>query len=748
MIVIIAFIFPGYVVFAEIDTDRLFPYRFDSTSYIIDNVIFIGNESFSEDNLISALSIKGTNKSFIHRYFEMLSDGLVMNKSTPQKVISSLDEILKAYKDVIQFVSSETILADSISLYHYYNMRGFHNVEIHFNLQPDSSNLENNLIYTITENDRYTVDTVVYHGLNTLPIDVNSSVNQKLKIWRGLPFNELEIFREIKEVQNLLLNSGYYYAYFDIPPLVKKDIERKSNTVDIWFHPGIRQRIGDIHIIDSTYGQPKVSDIAKEELLMFKKGDWYNYSNIKLSEENIRYLGTFNAVNIDTFNIRKDRPDSVLDFKVLSGYRKLQDWSVGLFLNKTIIDKSNNIGVEGEYTHRNIGGIAQVFNPYVRAFIRDYPRFFQDIYTNFEPEGQIGFKWAQPLLWVLDGSKIGLYSNTYYSVRSIESTFPLHTFTLPLKFTAKQPSNTYINDWSVEFIFERQQPYSFDTVLNRINDPDISDELRNRYANAFIQYNLLYKYFNSKDAGLFSASLMSLSAVADQRDNFFNPSKGSFTTISVEFPNPLIVWIPYISGLAKYMRAQWAFNNFQSVYSNTILAVKGKIGHIITFEKDNDFVPIDRQFYGGGANSVRGWDSRKLRYTDVQPEPDSTGRDDAYTFSENNIGNSTIIEGSIELRYSFPDLNYVDNLITEQISKMGITVFADIGNAFGWFSDNITQTKFTDYITKLGIAAGFGLRYDTPIGPVRFDIAWPLYDPNIVKTPTNAKFHFAIGHSF
>jgi outer membrane protein assembly factor BamA len=66
--------------------------------------------------------------------------------------------------------------------------------------------------------------------------------------------------------------------------------------------------------------------------------------------------------------------------------------------------------------------------------------------------------------------------------------------------------------------------------------------------------------------------------------------------------------------------------------------------------------------------------------------------------------------------------------------------------------------EWYEYLTKMAWAAGFGIRYNTPIGPLRLDFGFPIYRPgnNVPDYHIwddssifrDMKLHFGIGHAF
>ncbi len=105
-------------------------------------------------------------------------------------------------------------------------------------------------------------------------------------------------------------------------------------------------------------------------------------------------------------------------------------------------------------------------------------------------------------------------------------------------------------------------------------------------------------------------------------------------------------------------------------------------------QNDFDELPASLRFFAGGDRSVRGYAYQSLGPTDDQG---------------NVIGGKHLLVGSIELEKRF-------------LENWGVALFYDAGNAFNTFSDY-----------ELAKAAGVGLRYFTPVGPARIDLARTLH---------------------
>ena len=155
----------------------------------------------------------------------------------------------------------------------------------------------------------------------------------------------------------------------------------------------------------------------------------------------------------------------------------------------------------------------------------------------------------------------------------------------------------------------------------------------------------------------------------------------------------------------SYLRVWGDFRTYQKV-DDLVLAFRGMIGGIHSSD-DSGFIPVEDRFYSGGSNSIRGW-SR----SDLGPKRESG----------TPLGGKSILEGNAELRYPL-------------FWRLSGVAFIEGGNVW--------EKAFSYKINELAYAAGGGLRVDTPIGPVRFDVGLPLW--NEKKSP---QFFISVGQAF
>jgi len=208
----------------------------------------------------------------------------------------------------------------------------------------------------------------------------------------------------------------------------------------------------------------------------------------------------------------------------------------------------------------------------------------------------------------------------------------------------------------------------------------------------------------------------------DYRDNVFNPSKGSLTTISAEYADPFLgssngVW---------FLRSEIKESFYIPLKKDSkrwVWANQERFGYLTNFSSAfNSGVPVSHAFFLGGIDTVRGFD-----------------------YSEDNErippGNlMPVIEGN-QLLVKSDSFYYM--LKTELrfpiVGEHGGVIFYDGGAVY--VSGYNFPRPYRDSI-------GIGYRYNTPVGPVSLDIAFKI---NPIENQTTQVFeapyriHFSIG---
>lgn len=152
-----------------------------------------------------------------------------------------------------------------------------------------------------------------------------------------------------------------------------------------------------------------------------------------------------------------------------------------------------------------------------------------------------------------------------------------------------------------------------------------------------------------------------------------------------------------VSFLQSRLDAKWV----QSFAEKNRVILRGNLG--ATLVDSVEQLPGSKRFFAGGDQSIRGYDFEELGPTDA------TG---------SVVGGKHLAVGSVE---------YERRLF----GKWSSAVFYDAGNAFD---------SFNSFDERLNHGAGIGIRWQSPVGPLRIDLAWALSNPG-----NPIRLHFVLG---
>lgn len=708
----------------------------------VNKIEFIGNRYFSSSTLEKIISTKPTNKSIPHKILFFYLENVQRNRAAPKLLSLTLKSIVLSLINEISFYKESQVEEDKKTIALFYYQNGFHDVKVDFKFYPDTLKKINILKFEIEEGQQYLVNYIRTTGLEFVPDEIAQKIDKLRLLQVGMPFSESKLAEELRNIRLLLRENGYFYAEFRTPRVII-DTALKVDSVFIHFETGNIVRINQINFLDSVGNQKRVGYNVKLNHLDFKSGDIYRQSKVLSSEISLYSIGTFELVKIDTSSQFSKHTDTSINFVVYLRYRKQRDFGVGLFTNRTTVEKSINVGAEFSISDRNIFGGGQSANFFIRGFAVDFSRFLFER-KSLEYEFQTGINFTQPLLWLIGNTRVSLSGSVLYSQRKVFGSLQLNTFSIPLKFPTRLPIWTYFNYLDIDLFFERQVPKNFATASKKFYETATTFQDSLRIQQALAIFGNLDRYINSFHP-LLTTSIFGLNLTGDTRDNPLLPRKGRLANISLDGN--------LFFGIAKYYRFSTNILSFTELSNFVVLGTKFRAGHIFWFDRANSFVPYERHFFCGGANSVRGWPSRQLRYyKGVRIDTSSSAI--VNSFLRDFVGNASLLETSIEFRFRFGRPAYIGKTVANILELLTLTVFFDAGNSYQWLVKNesgdfITKYSLKDYFVGIALSTGFGIGFITPAGPFFFDIGYPIYDPNKEKKPLrNPVFHIRLGYAF
>jgi outer membrane protein insertion porin family len=294
---------------------------------------------------------------------------------------------------------------------------------------------------------------------------------------------------------------------------------------------------------------------------------------------------------------------------------------------------------------------------------------------------------------------------------------------LDVSGTVSSSSSKYVVSFTEPWLFDRPLSAGFDLYdtdksytdfdLNKQGfDVKFGIPIRDRYTRGYVTYKLEDVYISNvaddastyiqEQEGLSTESSIKFSLKRDTRNDAFFPTDGYVVNLSTEFAGgPL-------GGTSYFLKHEAEAARFVELPLGTSFSIHGSIGHVHSYAGRD--IPIYERYFLGGINSLRGFETRS-----VGPIDEASG---------DVIGGTTMV--MLNNEFLFP-------IFSEQ-SMRGV-IFFDIGNSYDGPID----------LGDLREGAGIGLRWFSPIGPLRLELGFNL---DRREGESAQQWEFAIGTSF
>ena len=657
--------------------------------FVISNLTFIWPQMYE----LKTISFEGNNEISSSR----LTD-VILSKESPAWLWKFLNSFSGLGAEAIIFDSTK-IPFDIAALTEYYRSYGYFEVSVAYRYELDTSNLDADLIYKISEGDRSRFRGVHLFGLSEIPALTYSNIYQEYS--SNVPdwFNQGMVEQDINSSINTLLNSGYMNAKFD-SIVIFRDTSANSADLDVYFTTGNRMTVDSIIINKNGDGAKLVDEDLLRKITGIEPGVFFNQDEIRRSQIRLYRTGLFNSVVLIPF--QEAGSQNLVNLQLNGNIGFMHEFSPEVIVNNQ--QSAFNIGLGANFIKKNFFGEARKFTISTSFGIQDI--FNVDFHNlikrfSFRDTSLLGYvdariKIEQPFLF---GKPIfGTWEN--YATIKKQKDYSVTYYGSKISFEFELPKYTFVNYLSTYYNIEETKE------VYRTNNDSLSIKL---------------------------VSTIGVDLGKSTTDDFLFPTKGYNLSLQLEEANG----IPYLtSKLFKWGYSGTVFykllftgSTYQAIDQkrNNIVAIKFKTGYLRPYVGDYDGLPITRTFYAGGSNSVRGWRSNQL-----VPFPDQIIS--SPNLSVPNVkGGTFLLEGTFEYRYRF-------------LQSFGLVSFFDYGNT--WLS-------YKDFnLNELALAAGLGFRYYTQVAPFRIDFGFKLYDPwdktyiFRKKFWDNLEFHFGIGEAF
>ncbi|HLK33348.1 MAG TPA: POTRA domain-containing protein [Terriglobales bacterium] len=219
-------------------------------------------------------------------------------------------------------------------------------------------------------------------------------------------------------------------------------------------------------------------------------------------------------------------------------------------------------------------------------------------------------------------------------------------------------------------------------------------------------------------------STLSASFVRDTRDNVLDAHKGIYETYELSL-NP-----GFLGSNFSFARLMMQTAYYKNIFAGIIWANSLRIGLEQPF--GNSHVPLSERFFSGGGSTLRGFPLNGAGPQQSIPACGTPGVSSTCAFITVPTGGDQLFIVNSEFRIP---INYDLPLVHK---NLGIVPFYDGGNVY-------QRIGFHNFGADYTNSVGLGLRYTTPVGPIRIDLGHNLSPlPGIKAT----QFFVTIGQAF
>jgi outer membrane protein insertion porin family len=568
-------------------------------------------------------------------------------------------------------------------------------------LTPDRSGIEVTIV--VNEGPQFRIRTlrvveVDGNGKEVEPVGGRRHLREMVRARPGDVFNRAELAKDLQEVRTMYRDAGYANVEGEPQTDVDPDTNEVDVTVPLLRGPPIK--FGRIEVRGNTKTRDKV--IRRE--MEIAEGESFSETNLERSKKRIMALGYFERVDVSTeqgddpalLNVNvevTERPTGT--FQVGAGFSSIENFIATAQVQQlNLFGTGQSLSVQGQ-----VSGLRQLIN----------------------------IRWIEP--YVFDttfSAAVDLYDQlrifSDFSQRSLGGSL---TFGYPII----QP--------------QLRTSVSYTLQDDTVNTGNASTFFGTSSAISVFQRLPLANLFND---GLTSSIRPAITF--DTRDNRLFPTNGVYMQASAELASAAF------GSTNEFVRYRYDGRFYYPLFGGVVLKMRHEAGLVSSPRADG--VPIFARFFIGGILDLRGY---RLRTVGPRlPLNASLDPNSVPIPNGSNIGGNLMYYQNVELE--FP--------IIEKVGVRGV-VFTDAGNswnlediycraagggsingvsgAFGGTRYDVTDPcfKFPNTLANLRTSWGAGIRWFSPLGPLRFEWGFPI---KRLPYEESSVFEFTIGNFF
>ena len=622
-----------------------------------------------------------------------------------------------------QSLNQEKIKEDIQKIKALYDTKGYYNAEITDRLEKDGQK-DMVLILDIKENNRVYIRSITFEGneaFSTKELVKMMTTTERTLLGFIMDTGILQtqqLKQDIQKLNAFYFNNGFVNSQIGEPVITH---DAKGIYIKIIVKEGKRFKIGKAEISGDYLEKPRTDLFAQ---LKTKTGNNYDREAIL---KDIEMITT--AANDEGYAHADVNPK-------IATHEKEQLADVNFQLAKGELVHIARISISGNTTTRDkvirrqlsivegdLYSSSKLKNSYAGL---NQLRYFEevDFQTEKAPDNKmdinIRVKEKNTGMFMV-GAGYSAVDQAVIMAQVVQQNFLGYGQTLSLKASLGSTSNNYelsftepwlfdLPLWCKADIWKYTKEYDSYTLDTRGAGVTLGYPIWNRIT-GYVGYKLSMddiqdvgstasSYIRAQEGKRTTSSMTFTLAYDTTNDNMF-PSKGIKASASVQHAGTPL------GGNTNFTKYSGVLAGYYPLFWDIVFGAKGRIGYLQNNDDRDEDLPIYERYVLGGINSLRG-----LRYVG----PTNPGTSDV-------IGGTTMLSFSLEL--VFP--------LIKDAGMKGV-LFYDAGNTWngGYYVDDLRMT------------CGAGIRWYSPIGPLRLEYGYVL-DRKGLNDESTGRFEFTIG---
>ncbi|HEY0143306.1 MAG TPA: translocation/assembly module TamB domain-containing protein [Thermoanaerobaculia bacterium] len=572
-----------------------------------------------------------------------------------------------------QGVTREQLEDDRDAVESYYRLHGFSEATV---ATPE--------VLTNDATGAMAVRFAIEEGPQTLVADVRVEGNQevrgedlpRLQLRAGEPLNPQQRREDIVALQTFYANRGNVEVQVADSVTVSED--KTSATVRYVITEGPRVQVDEIIVRGNTYTDRDV--VLRRSNL--DSGDAFTYTSILEAQRELYRLGIFNRVDIQPEQAGTTVGDRDVVIQVEEGRNLTLTGSLGVRAQRVATEEGSGTDVSPRLAlaaaHRNLFGTGRYLG-------------LEGVRSREETEAFLTYR--EPFISRWD---VPLQLQLFQTDDATRPGITIEQRGASLEASKVAFSRTR---WSMRYEYKISECKEGTTIC---------DEIIKGNPVADIDRSLLNIQISSFQPTFFW----------DRRDDILDPHSGFFTSASVEYASPVF------SANAHFLKEYVQGAYYIPISDRQVIAISGRVGLIQPKGgTDHSDVPLSERFTAGGETTHRAFELDLLGSICRDPKDFSEGFCGATLFQrfdedENRfVGPILPLGGSglllVNAEYRFPIAG-----------TFGGALFADAGQVYATDTIRFDQLRY---------GVGVGVRYLSPVGPLRLDFGYKL-DRRIIGT--------------